>query len=102
MCGYFRVDNPGELEPPPHGWHDTGDIVSIDRDGFVTIKGRAKRFAKIAGEIVSLAAVEELPRICGPDDPPAVVEAPDPQARASGSSWRRPRSAPPARRFSPG
>ena len=79
MCGYFRVDNPGELEPPPNGWHDTGDIVSIDSDGFVTIKGRAKRFAKVAGEIVSLGAVEQLTADLWPEHPPAVIAAPDPK-----------------------
>ena len=60
MLGYLRADNPGVLEPPPEGWHDTGDIVTIDAQGFVTIKGRAKRFAKIGGEMISLAAVEAL------------------------------------------
>ena len=69
MAGYYRVDNPGELEPPPGGWHDTGDIVSVDSDGFVAIKGRAKRFAKIAGELVSLAAVEQLAADLWPDHP---------------------------------
>jgi acyl-[acyl-carrier-protein]-phospholipid O-acyltransferase/long-chain-fatty-acid--[acyl-carrier-protein] ligase len=77
MAGYYRADNPGELEPSPLGWHDTGDIVSIDRDGFVTIKGRLKRFANIAGEMVSLGAVEELAASMWPDNPPAVVAAPD-------------------------
>src|SRR5262245_4770139 len=58
MLGYLRVENPGVLEPPPEGWHDTGDIVTIDAQGFIAIKGRAKRFAKIGGEMISFAAVE--------------------------------------------
>ena len=60
MMGYLKADRPGELQPPPEGWYDTGDIVTIDTEGFVTIKGRAKRFAKVGGEMVSLAAVEQL------------------------------------------
>ena len=59
MLGYYRVDAPLQLEPPKGGWYDTGDIVEIDAAGFITIKGRVKRFAKIAGEMVSLSAVEE-------------------------------------------
>ena len=58
MAGYLRAENPGIIEPPHDGWHDTGDIVSLDEDGFVSIRGRAKRFAKIGGEMVSLAAIE--------------------------------------------
>jgi len=60
MLGYLKADLPGIIQPPPDGWHDTGDIVVIDEEGFVTIKGRAKRFAKIGGEMVSLAAIEQL------------------------------------------
>ena len=48
MLGYMRETAPGELKPVAEGWYDTGDIVSIDADGFVAIQGRAKRFAKIA------------------------------------------------------
>ena len=79
MAGYYRADNPGELEPPPGGWHDTGDIVTIDAEGFVAIKGRAKRFAKLAGEMISLAAIEDLLWGLWPDDGVACVAAPDPK-----------------------
>ena len=77
MLGYLRAENPGVLEPPPDGWHDTGDIVIIDEDGFIAIKGRVKRFAKIAGEMVSLAAVETLAQTLWPDADSAVVAIPD-------------------------
>jgi acyl-[acyl-carrier-protein]-phospholipid O-acyltransferase/long-chain-fatty-acid--[acyl-carrier-protein] ligase len=79
MLGYLRVENPGVLEPPPDGWHDTGDIVTIDKQGFIAIKGRAKRFAKIAGEMVSFAAVEAIAGELWPDALSAVGSVPDPR-----------------------
>src|SRR6266511_355058 len=79
MLGYLRADKPGVLEPPPEGWHDTGDIVSVDAQGFVAIKGRAKRFAKIGGEMVSLAAVEAIACDLWPNVLSAVVAVPDPR-----------------------
>ena len=79
MLGYLREGAPGVLEPPPEGWYDTGDIVSLDAEGFVTIKGRAKRFAKIAGEMISLAAVEAQAARLWPDFRHAALAFPDPR-----------------------
>ncbi len=77
MLGYYRADNPGILEPPAGGWYDTGDIVDIDDQGYVKILGRAKRFAKIAGEMVSLTSVEMMVGDVYPDGEHAVVSIPD-------------------------
>jgi len=77
MAGYLLEQNPGMIQPLPEGWHDTGDIVSIDGEGFVTILGRAKRFAKIGGEMVSLTAIETLASRVFPDISLAVVAIAD-------------------------
>jgi acyl-[acyl-carrier-protein]-phospholipid O-acyltransferase / long-chain-fatty-acid--[acyl-carrier-protein] ligase len=77
MLGYLRADSPGVLEAPPDGWHDSGDIVTIDDQGFIAIKGRAKRFAKVGGEMVSLAAVEMLAAELWPTSITAVSPIPD-------------------------
>ena len=79
MAGYFMADAPGVLQPPEDGWYDTGDIVSLDGTGFVTICGRAKRFAKIGGEMVSLGAVEGYAAALWPEAEHAVVARPEPR-----------------------
>lgn len=70
MSGYYRYDAPGRLQPPTSvvgdGWYETGDVVTIDEDGFVTIVGRVKRFAKVAGEMVSLEVVEKMATFAAP------------------------------------
>ncbi|MGB7287521.1 MAG: AMP-binding protein [Salaquimonas sp.] len=77
MMGYMTHDRPGELQPLADGWHDSGDIVDIDAAGYVTIKGRAKRFAKVAGEMVSLGAIEMMANSLWPEENHAVVAVPD-------------------------
>ncbi|MBF0255091.1 MAG: AMP-binding protein [Gammaproteobacteria bacterium] len=79
MLGYLLPSQPGELAPPSEGWYDTGDIVEVDGDGFIHILGRAKRFAKIAGEMVSLGLVEEIAGSLWPDHSHAVITRPDPR-----------------------
>ena len=76
MMGYMLHNDPGKVVPLAGGWHDTGDIVTID-DGFVRITGRAKRFAKIGGEMVSLAAVETVAAHIWPEAQHVVVALPD-------------------------
>ncbi len=83
MRGYLLRERPGELVPVTselgEGWYDTGDIVSVDEDGYVRIHGRAKRFAKIGGEMVSLGAVETLAAACWPNALHAAVALADPR-----------------------
>jgi acyl-[acyl-carrier-protein]-phospholipid O-acyltransferase/long-chain-fatty-acid--[acyl-carrier-protein] ligase len=68
MLGYMLASNPGVLQPLADGWHDSGDIVAVDDDGYIAIKGRAKRFAKIAGEMISLGAIELMVQQLWPED----------------------------------
>lgn len=79
MAGYYLAKEPGTLQPPEEGWHDTGDIVTFDADGFITIRGRAKRFAKVGGEMISLPAVEALAAKLWPGAEHAVVTKADPR-----------------------
>lgn len=77
MKGYLFSKNPGVLVPPDQGQYDTGDIVEFDEEGYLTIQGRAKRFAKIAGEMVSLTAVEMYLQSLWPNFMHAVVAVGD-------------------------
>jgi len=70
MRGYYLYEQPETLQPPRsevgEGWYNTGDVVELDEEGFVTIHGRVKRFAKIAGEMISLEVVERIARHASP------------------------------------
>ena len=79
MRGYLSADAPGVLTPPTDGWHDTGDIVALDAKGYLSIRGRLKRFAKIGGEMVSLAVVENCASAVWPDNIHAAAILPDPK-----------------------
>ncbi|MBT8420983.1 MAG: AMP-binding protein [Gammaproteobacteria bacterium] len=83
MLGYLLSDTPGKLRPLKtdlgDGWYDTGDIVSVDEDGYLWIRGRAKRFAKIGGEMISLTAIEEFVHRVWPAFSHAVVAIPHEQ-----------------------
>ncbi|GBG12483.1 acyl-[acyl-carrier-protein]-phospholipid O-acyltransferase / long-chain-fatty-acid--[acyl-carrier-protein] ligase [Novimethylophilus kurashikiensis] len=79
MLGYYLFDTPGVLKAPENGWYSTGDIVEIDADGFVSIKGRVKRFAKIAGEMVSLETVEQIAHRASSEYQHAATTQIDPQ-----------------------
>jgi len=77
MLGYLRPD--GSIEPPRsvfgEGWYRTGDVVCIDNEGYVTIVGRVKRFAKVAGEMVSLEITEGIAREASPQFAHAAVSS---------------------------
>ncbi len=81
MAGYLKADRPGVLQPPVSevgdGWYETGDIVECDDEGFIKIVGRVKRFAKIAGEMVSLEVVEKLATATSPALVHAASSQPD-------------------------
>jgi len=83
MSGYFRYERPGEIEPPQSeagaGWYNTGDVVDIDEDGFLRIVGRVKRFAKVAGEMVSLEVVEKIAAAASAQAAHAASSQPDAQ-----------------------
>ncbi len=83
MLGYYRFEKPGVIEPPVselgEGWYATGDIVDINAEGFVTIVGRIKRFAKVAGEMISLEAVERLGLAASPESQHGALAVPDAQ-----------------------
>ena len=77
MKGYLTTDQPGILQPLSDGWHDTGDVVEIDKDGYVAIRGRVKRFANVGGETISLAVVENCTKAVWPEHEHVALILPD-------------------------
>ena len=79
MKGYISPDSPGQFVPLEDGWYDTGDVVSVDEEGYYVVRGRLKRFAKIGGEMVSLVAVENCAAAVWKDHTHAAAIVPDPK-----------------------
>lgn len=81
MSGYYRPEAPGVLEPPRseagEGWHDTGDVAELDADGYLSIQGRLKRFAKVAGEQVCLDLAEAIARAVSSEAQHATLAVPE-------------------------
>ena len=81
MLGYLLSTSAGVLQPTESiygkGWYDTGDIVHVDDDGFLSIRGRSKRFAKVGGEMVSLTVVEQLAMKAWENANHAAISLPD-------------------------
>ena len=82
MLGYLRDSAPGKIDPPSsvfgEGWYATGDVVTIDDAGFLTLRGRVKRFAKVAGEMVSLETAEAIAVAASPNSRHAAVAVEEP------------------------
>lgn len=77
MRGYLDPTKPFGIDLLPQGWHDTGDVVDVDEDGYIRILGRVKRFAKVGGEMVSLNAVENYAQTVWPRATHAAIAMPD-------------------------
>ncbi len=82
LSGYYLLEQPARLQPPLSaagpGWYNTGDVAELDADGYLTLHGRLKRFAKVAGEMISLEVVESLARTASADAQHAASSAADP------------------------
>lgn len=76
MAGYLLY---GKGFVPAPEWYDCGDVVSIDQQGFISIRSRLKRFAKVSGEMVSLDAVERTAEKCFGTNRNAAINLPDPK-----------------------
>ncbi|MGO9219140.1 MAG: AMP-binding protein, partial [Streptosporangiaceae bacterium] len=57
--GYLGDEASPFVERQGKRWYVTGDLVEIDPDGFIHVRGRLKRFLKAGGEMISLPALEE-------------------------------------------
>lgn len=79
MLGYLKADKPGVIQAPEDGWYDTGDIVTVSDERYITIKGRAKRISKISGEMIPLDEAETYAAQLWPTEAHAVVALPCPR-----------------------
>ncbi len=93
MLGYLSEEQPGVIQPTRsifgEGWHNTGDVATVDDAGFIRIHGRVRRFAKVAGEMVSLDQVERVARAASPEAGHASTAVAEAGARRSDRAVHR-------------
>jgi fatty-acyl-CoA synthase len=60
ISGYYNDDDASEAAFDEHGWFRTGDVCTIDPDGFLQVVDRRKDVIKSGGEWISSIDIENM------------------------------------------
>jgi acyl-CoA synthetase (AMP-forming)/AMP-acid ligase II len=77
MQGYWRMPEETAKVIDKDGWLHTGDLATIDEDGYIYVKGRKKEMIRSGGENIAPAEVEEVIRMHSAVTDVAVIGVPD-------------------------